>query len=246
MKRSRSGCLDKTWVSSAKALASMRSVLARYHGLGEIPRLAGIDDRHGETGRLQGTGRVPLQATGGLHDDQIDGFPCQPGQQRILAAILVGEGFDPTFDANGSVEGTCDLGSNNGSGSQGTVTAARHLLRHGLRGPEGKQAAPPRPKQRTLWICGQPATRFPPLRYAQSCGQAVAAHKPHNVSSTLIFMVREETRIARHWRHACASICVWPYAVCYLQNRLRNPGKDEWHERRDSRLRRVDWPPGDH
>jgi hypothetical protein len=44
----------------------------------------------------------------------------------------------------------CDLGSNNCSGSKGTVTAARHLLKDGLFGPEGKQAAPPRPKQPTL------------------------------------------------------------------------------------------------
>jgi hypothetical protein len=44
----------------------------------------------------------------------------------------------------------CDLGSNNCSGSKGTVTAVRHLLKDGLFGPEGKQAAPPRPKQPTL------------------------------------------------------------------------------------------------
>jgi len=55
----------------------------------------------------------------------------------------------------------CDLGSNNCSGSKGTVTTARHLLKHGLGGPEEKQAAPPRPKQRTLWICGQSAAPIP-------------------------------------------------------------------------------------
>jgi hypothetical protein len=42
-----------------------------------------------------------------------------------------------------------------------TVTTARHPLSRGRIGLKGKQAAPLRPKQRTLWICGQPATPVP-------------------------------------------------------------------------------------
>jgi len=75
------------------------------HGLGEISRLARIDDGHGEAGSLQGAGQVALQSSRGLHHDQVDELFCQSGDEPIVANVVVGECFDPATDADGGVEG---------------------------------------------------------------------------------------------------------------------------------------------
>ena len=75
------------------------------HGFGEVPRLARIDDGDSKAGGLQGASQVALQATRGLHDDQIDRLPGQVGKQRIKARVVVGEGLDAAAHAKRSVEG---------------------------------------------------------------------------------------------------------------------------------------------
>jgi hypothetical protein len=73
--------------------------------LGVIPCLAQIDNGHGEAGSMACTGQLTLQAAHGFHDDQIHGFSCQLGHQRILAFVVIGEGLDTAGNADGSIAG---------------------------------------------------------------------------------------------------------------------------------------------
>ena len=58
----------------ARTKASILSVLASLaDGLGEVARLSGVDDGHGDPGGGDGGGGQTLVATGGLQDDQFGG-----------------------------------------------------------------------------------------------------------------------------------------------------------------------------
>jgi hypothetical protein len=118
-------------------------------GLGEIPRLTWIDDGHREAGGLPGTGRLAFEAAGSLHDDRIEHHARRLTDESVMAAVVVGEGFDAAGPREGGIEGLpgdldanddgfrgmspfslpckCDLGSNNCSGSR---EPTRHLAGH--------------------------------------------------------------------------------------------------------------------
>nr|WP_236102286.1 hypothetical protein [Methylotetracoccus oryzae] len=79
---------------------------SELHGLAEIPRLPRIDDGYRETGRLQQAGQITLQSPRSLHDDQIDRYARQPpGDEGVVAILVIGEGLDAAANANGGFEG---------------------------------------------------------------------------------------------------------------------------------------------
>ena len=75
------------------------------HGLREISRLTRINDGHREATGLQGAGQITFETTGGLHHDQIDRHARQPGNESVMAAIVIDKGIDASTDTDSSVKG---------------------------------------------------------------------------------------------------------------------------------------------
>jgi hypothetical protein len=60
-------------------------------GLGEVPRLARVDDSHGDPGGGDGGGGQTLVSSGGLKNDQFDVHPFEAREEFIDALLLVGD-----------------------------------------------------------------------------------------------------------------------------------------------------------
>ena len=74
------------------------------HRLGDISRLARLDDGHCPTGCLQSAGQISLQPTRGFHDDQINRDASQPSAEEVMTGVIVGEGRYPTANPNGGID----------------------------------------------------------------------------------------------------------------------------------------------